>query len=381
MQKPWNIVLLSIIPGLGLILLGEIWKGTAALISVPLLFIGSYLTSESGDISIYLFVAGIILWGVQLQYAFMYASRRERVEKGQVPVARQVDIGPLPPDASAVDKSVHHMRQVVTELLEPGENLKTVLQVTTKSPSILPALMAAFVGGTTSGTLEWVYLGLTEKDLVIVEMDALNKPSSLKRIPVGQVKLERYTEGPITDEIVLVSGSDGKLRGRVGRPLHQETRKLITALSGRGALYTQPEAAFAPSPVLAVAGAGTASPASAVAQPAPHPVLNSALVGALGGAAGALVNSLLIAIVGMIFGEQIFGTYDFGEGLGYLVGIYCAVMFPFGGGLLGAIAGLLYGWFQAARDEGVTRKAAFAAGMLVNIVLTWGIPFVITALT
>src|SRR5574340_413610 len=182
MKKPWTVGLLSLVPGLGLMMLGEIWKGVAALISVALLFIGSYLTAESGDVSVYLFVAGLIVWGVQMQYAFMYAKRRQRIETGEVPAGRQVDIGALPADASAVDKSVHHMRQVVTGLLKPGENLKAVLQATTQSPSLLPALLAVLLGGTAPGTLEWVYLGLTDKELIIVEMDALSKPSRLQRI-------------------------------------------------------------------------------------------------------------------------------------------------------------------------------------------------------
>jgi hypothetical protein len=114
------------------------------------------------------------------------------------------------------------------------------------------------------------------------------------------------------------------------------------------------------------------SPAIGGGSTSAHPVLISALLGAAGGAAGAIAAVVLLFLLGMIFGEAFFGTSDFGEGLGLLLGMYCTVMFPVGGGILGAIPGAVLGWLRAARDEPVNAPLLALTGFLAVLLLTAG---------
>ena len=117
---------------------------------------------------------------------------------------------------------------------------------------------------------------------------------------------------------------------------------------------------ISPSPVI---GGGSTSA---------HPVLASAFLGAAGGATGVIAAGILLFVLGMIFGEAFFGTPDFGEGLGILLGIYCVVMFPVGGGILGAIPGAALGWLRASRDEPVNAPLLALTGFLAVLLLTAG---------
>jgi hypothetical protein len=116
------------------------------------------------------------------------------------------------------------------------------------------------------------------------------------------------------------------------------------------------------SPSPAIGGGGTPR----------HPILASAFLGAAGGATGVIAGGVLLVVLGMVFGEAFFGTVDFGEGLGYLVGIYCVVMFPVGGGILGAIPAAILGWLRASRDEPVNAPLLAVTGFLAVLVITGG---------
>lgn len=103
-----------------------------------------------------------------------------------------------------------------------------------------------------------------------------------------------------------------------------------------------------------------------------HPILLSLLLGAAGGAAGSIAAAIIGFALGMVFGEALFGTPDFGEGLGLLLGLYCAVMFPVGGGILGAIPGVALGWLRASRGKPVNAPLLALTGFLAVLVITAG---------
>ena len=103
---------------------------------------------------------------------------------------------------------------------------------------------------------------------------------------------------------------------------------------------------------------------------AQHPILASAFLGAAGGAAGAIAAAIIGFALGMVFGEALFGTPDFGEGLGLLLGLHCVVMFPIGGGVLGAIPSVILGWIRASREEPLNAPLAALTGFVTVLLLT-----------
>lgn len=111
------------------------------------------------------------------------------------------------------------------------------------------------------------------------------------------------------------------------------------------------------------------SPAIGGGSSSAHPILASAFLGAAGGATGAIAAGIILLVLGMIFGEAIFGTPDFGEGLGLLLGLYCVVMFPVGA-IAGAVPGAIVGWVRASRDEPLNAPLPALAGFLTVLLLT-----------
>jgi hypothetical protein len=106
-----------------------------------------------------------------------------------------------------------------------------------------------------------------------------------------------------------------------------------------------------------------------------RPVLSSALIGAAGGAAGVALASIPSALVAVLLGEAAPGgtlPSDYGEGLGFL-GMYCLLMFPIGGAIVGALLGAVVGRIRAARGHQLGPLQPLLAGMLGTVVITLGV--------
>ncbi|MGE5249090.1 MAG: hypothetical protein ACM3QS_02655, partial [Bacteroidota bacterium] len=197
--------------------------------------------------------------------------------------------------------------------------------------------------------------------------DMWGKPAALQRFPLDRVRVGKSIEGALFDEFALDTGEGKPLRVRVEKSVHEETRRLLAILSG----VAQPDIpAWQPAPAAPASPRFASSTLPEGRRAASHPMLTSGLLGGLGGAVGALASAIVLTLLGLIFGEPLFGTPDFGEGLGILLGLYCVVMFPIGGGILGAIPGILTGWLRVSHDEPITPLPLAIPGFLTVLTLS-----------
>ncbi len=113
------------------------------------------------------------------------------------------------------------------------------------------------------------------------------------------------------------------------------------------------------------------SPRASVSQ---HPVLVSALLGAVGAIAAIPIATFLSAIAVVWIGDSfLVGTLpsDYGEGFGYLLGLYCLVMFPCGAALIGAVPGALLAITQQIRGAKPNPLHPIIAGALTASLITF----------
>lgn len=115
-----------------------------------------------------------------------------------------------------------------------------------------------------------------------------------------------------------------------------------------------------------------------------HPVLLSALLGSLGGLVGTLVCAALLLIFGLLFADAVIGApdpVDNAEGVGYLIGLYCLVMFPIGSMLVGGIPGAITGASRVSRDLPLTARPPLLAGFLGVVFFTFALVAILASLS
>ncbi|MGE5250823.1 MAG: hypothetical protein ACM3QS_11495, partial [Bacteroidota bacterium] len=146
MRKPWVIGLLSLVPGLGLLVLGEVRKALAAVGAVALLAAGA-LAFRNDTVFTIVFVLAVVVWTLQWMMALTEAQRQAGIESGTAPTVRPVTPAPLAPSASASERSLHKARQALMEVMPPAENLRVALNGFTGVPSLGSILLALVSGG------------------------------------------------------------------------------------------------------------------------------------------------------------------------------------------------------------------------------------------
>ena len=99
-----------------------------------------------------------------------------------------------------------------------------------------------------------------------------------------------------------------------------------------------------------------------------HPIFVSGLLGTAGGIVGMIIAALLSIPLGIILGD---GS-DTGEVLGYLIGMYCLVMFPVGSSLLGGIPGVILGITRNIQGKDLKLLHPVLAGFLSVVILSLG---------
>ena len=103
-----------------------------------------------------------------------------------------------------------------------------------------------------------------------------------------------------------------------------------------------------------------------------RPVLLSAALGSTGGIAGVIVGAILSILIPPLLGETVMiGAYspEYGDAMGYLLGVYCLIMFPCGGALVGALPGAMLGALRAVRERNVNPLHPLLAGMLTTTLM------------
>jgi hypothetical protein len=378
MKKSWVIAMLSIIPGLGFIALGKagIGLGVFALVAILALLAGNAPTE---DLSTTGFTVALIAWITQWYYAIKMAKEQAQVGAG---VTQPVWQGsPNLPRAQAAIEDIQSSkaRQTMQPLLEPGEDLQVVLYGSKRLPvsKILSEVLYALLTRVYLDRADSkIYLGLTERVLILIQFDQFGKPDTLQRFPLNRVRLISSSQGWLSDKVLIQFGEARPLQITIDASMRERTHQLVAILSGKeGDLSRVKEiSAWEQRGSLKSGGLRTVSLRNfGQSQPTDHPVLVSTLLGAVGGIAGAAAGVILSIILGALLIGLFSGAPsadDTAEGLGYLVGFYCLLMFPCGGALVGAVPGILLGIFRFAQDRMLTPIRPLLAGFLTVVILT-----------
>lgn len=235
MKKPWVIGLLSVIPGLGLIALGQVATGLGVMAGLSLL-VFLLLITTSAHLGAWLFSFALILWMLQLGYSMLAAAAAAAPHESPEKIARR-EARRMQREAAAVQDSA---RKLLTPLLLPGQELRIALtgmggvDARMAGESLL-ALLAALVRIEPAG--DWdtyrppTCIGITEDELVFVTTRRLPKPSDLRRVPLGDVSLVEFKERRWgLDKLVLRTGKHSQLRLYTANSIRPVIRELTTLL-------------------------------------------------------------------------------------------------------------------------------------------------------
>lgn len=390
MKKPWVVGVLSIIPGLGFLVLGEIRKGVIAFILTLLPFLAIWTPWET--IVIIGVTIGIIVWGVQIYYAVLLAQSRLREEAGEGLPVREVFLPPPSPEATKGEEALHNAKQIVSQHLRADENLQVAIRGIQGMQPIGKTLLnigEALLGGYPNvEATNQAYLGATNNDFILIQTDALGKPASLERFPLQQVALIKYTEGTLTDEMIIAIGQGEATRFGVGTAMRPGTRELERILSQK--VIDEPDSnAGVPGKSVKKSRQPVTSVSKNQDYLRQHPVLYTAVLGGVGGVMGGFITPMiwigLILLLEALGGEDllnsVFGSLGissiyYSEDLIVLLILYCLCMVPIGGMILGAIPGAIVGWISLSQTRTPKRMPAILAGFVATILFT----FIFTAM-
>jgi hypothetical protein len=107
-----------------------------------------------------------------------------------------------------------------------------------------------------------------------------------------------------------------------------------------------------------------------------HPIALSALLAATGAVAALPFATLLSALASVLLGDYLLPSKpspDYAEGLGYLVGFYCVIMFPVGAAVLGLVTGAAAHAVRPIHDEPPNPVVPLAVGIAAITLVTLGL--------
>jgi hypothetical protein len=183
MRSPYLIGFLSILPGLGLLVLRRI-KASLLVWFAEALGAWIFLASSSNVLAGLGVTIVIATWVIQLHYAIQTAKQQERRQEAQEVSLPLYGEGQLPQEALQVSAD-----GIVQPQLRPDEHL------------LASAVgMRPHPGGL--GTQQYA-IGVTLDDLVIIRLRPWGIPVAMERIPLKKVSGWHLEKGSLTDEIEL----------------------------------------------------------------------------------------------------------------------------------------------------------------------------------
>lgn len=232
MKKSLGVLLASLVPGLGLALLGLVRRGILVFATFAAL-IGLYLFAPWEYVNTFSCGLAFMLWVGQVIIALQTVQRAARTEEGLTSKARPAQLLPAPPPgASSAEKLQHQARETVRAQLEPGEILQNAFFG--QSPTSL-ASHAVF------GPLAWLrthryFVGLLESDLIFVERDLVGKTAEVWRIPLEQVDSAELRSGRMQDRLTVEFREREKMALQIPRAYRPETTGIKEKLSMRNTI-------------------------------------------------------------------------------------------------------------------------------------------------
>ncbi len=221
MKSPWLVGLLSLFPGLGLLVLG---KGRSALVVFGLFVVmaGYGLFAPLNFFTELIFNLAFALWAAQIVYTVQVAKREQLsgVSDPRAPKAA----GTVEKPAAGLPASAR-LRLGAFSILEPQLEVKESLQA---------AVLAMDMGNFWSFgafAMKQFYVGVTKDQLIRVQMDMLGKPYQVHRHALRSVTSAWLKHGLIQDRLrIQVEGQKGTTY-RVPRTQREESQRILEYLT------------------------------------------------------------------------------------------------------------------------------------------------------
>ncbi len=220
MDSPILISIASIIPGLGLWLLGERRQAiNAAILVLGSLFVA--LLSPWETISIVSQFIFIILWILQGVHACYDARLQKLIKKGAIQLARtDTHFPPYPRGMSRWEKAALRAKKIIGQQLTSSEYVKEAVF----------ANQTSFFRGVCS--YQNFYVGLSKDELIVVNTFFHGKPAGVVRIRLDSVIKLKIKHGLLYDHLHLSLDEKGKgYNFRITRGQRKHTNKLVAEIA------------------------------------------------------------------------------------------------------------------------------------------------------
>jgi len=219
MKHPVLIGILSIVPGLGYLFLGQFTKAIYVWAGLVVSFF-IFLFSPSGWLEEIAFFAVLIVWFGQVFWAYREAKELSQMEKGEVIKAKDVTLSPPPDELSRQERQIYKMRETLNAQLGPGQQVGPVMLVSDKARS--------------SSATSWYYLGVISTGLMLVKLSMWNKPKLVETIPFTTIDKVEFKEPKISfnDEMrFYLRDQKNPLRFYSARQYKEEAKQVVNAVT------------------------------------------------------------------------------------------------------------------------------------------------------
>ena len=198
MNQPWLIGIASLIPGLGFWLMGQRQRAAQAFAAVMLAGIIAYVFSQVAPTPPLREASWNILyfaWIMQGYLAVGTARLLQKRAKNPNAAAKGTAVS-LETDGKGDESKVERIYTYVTEELDEGEALLTAFEAN------IPAWEEKS-WGRVQDPFRTCYVGLTKKEMLILEVDFSGIPMTVERIPREHVEKISFKPGWRGDTIIL----------------------------------------------------------------------------------------------------------------------------------------------------------------------------------
>jgi predicted DNA-binding antitoxin AbrB/MazE fold protein len=226
MYLPWIVGLVSIVPGLGFWLISQRRRGIGAMILVVGSFIIYYLAQRFSWwqplVQFFRYVA-FTLWIGQMVFAADTARLINQRSKNRSNAARKSITMPKPPPGlSRNQRAIYRTRELVRDQLSPDDHLVAAIDGN--------YLAERKDGISIQFPMRTRFIGLTEENLLLIDLDLLGDPMLVERLHLESVINAVFKKGIVTDTLKIDLKDGKKIEMKVSFQLREETILIVQEL-------------------------------------------------------------------------------------------------------------------------------------------------------
>lgn len=218
MKSPLVVGLASIVPGMGLLIVG---KHKHAIVSAAL-FSGTmfvFLLSTGEVLRTLSYFAVILIWFMQGSYAIAEARVAGAIAAGEAERARKgKPIPSAPSNLNHIEKELFKAGEIIKQQLKQGEAVKVAV----------PAFSVSLLRGTSASS----HIGLLKKGLIIVSNDFWGKPASVRRFPADRKGKVKFKTGLLQDRLEFAVEGKKPIKLQVPRSFRSYSEKIVRGMGG-----------------------------------------------------------------------------------------------------------------------------------------------------